>query len=394
MILPSLDQAIAHAEATDTPFFYKTEEAGGTDWFIFNYGLFSRYSDFLDPPWAKELRGITYNAETGVCFPSIHKFFNYNEGEDQSYRALKDIGIVSVQPKEDGSLIQPIVHHGKIYAKTRGTFRSFQARRAQAIIYHNNRLYNFITGCWDGMLFDGIRCLPLFEYVSPENQVVVHYPTESLRLIQVRAIEGGWYLDPHHVFEEIYIHDFQGDSFIPPQFYSTDAWTLDRLLEDCDTERNSEGWVVRFNTGTFIKMKTRWYQDLHPVLGDDTLPEHRLISMVLNNTIDDVISVLDPSSFKREQIDQIIKTTVNWARTTSEKSYHTLVVDAPVLSRKDFALKYKKDPLFHIMMPCFVAAAAGSPDLEQQIEQSVKTFAEKNFASSLTTARNFLQKNQ
>ena len=56
-------------------FYFKDEIVDGIPFRIFNYRL-GTFSDFNDNEGSLELRGLTFNLETGEKFLGLHKFFN------------------------------------------------------------------------------------------------------------------------------------------------------------------------------------------------------------------------------------------------------------------------------------------------------------------------------
>ena len=144
----------------------------------------------------------------------------------------------------------------------------------------------------------------------------------------------------------------------------SDVGTLDELVELSHSVEDREGWIIEFNNGLFIKIKTSWYCELHGLLTDDLYREHILVNYILDEKIDDVLGQIPETEVEaHERIDKIInvvKHSVAEKVTDILKSYD-LFLEGGVgkdwegelrlqLMRKTFALKYRKDKNFAYVM--------------------------------------------
>jgi len=279
-------------------FYYKDEYVKELDlnFRIYNYNL-SDVDEFIKfGPLSFEMRGLTINLENPkLIFPSIHKIFNYKENILTTDYEFEDI---EIREKLDGSLIQPIIYKDKIIFKTKGTFNSYQAELANKLLDDN--LKKFILD-----MYYEYGYYPLFELVSPDNQIVVKYNDSKLVLIQLRNLWNLKYI-PYYKLEQ-YANKYK-IPYAKIQLLSNKS--KNKLLELANTLIGIEGWVIQktFNEKytDFIKLKTKWYLDLHHIMSPDNLMPHKVIEMILNEEIDDVLSQLAENSPKRKEIEDII----------------------------------------------------------------------------------------
>jgi len=263
-------------------FFEKKVTVRDTEVSLFNYFLAS-YNDFV-PEYATELRGLCFvhnNEGESTPFLGLHKFFNLNENESTIIDVVKYKKIKSVQEKLDGSIINfVLLPSGRVVAKSKMSFDSSQAISAQEMIDSNSGLY---YGIWD-LLRQGKH--PIFEYVSPKNQVVVGYNETRLVLLQVRKSDGSYVKTKK-------LKSYADDLGV--ELAKTYKYSLEQMIEMVETKKNLEGWVIRFDDG-FIKLKTRLYLDLHGTVSDVYKSVHTIATSVIDEKIDDIISGLPAGS--------------------------------------------------------------------------------------------------
>ena len=267
---------------------------------IFNYRL-ATYENFINPINdlslnGLELRGLTFIFnKDGSLFKRyllMEKFFNINENKGTQLTDLNKLKIKSVYNKEDGSVISFVkLPNGKVVAKSKASFDSYQANKANFIYNNDNDIKSFVND----MLNNEI--VPIFEYVSPFNKIVINYTNDELILLKLRDNETGEYINIDNITEEWNIK-------VPEKF----NYTLDELEELSKSVEYKEGWVIEFDNGLKAKKKTEWYFSLHKLFTEDLNKENYLIEKIIKEEIDDVISILDNSpyhDFIREKVNKI-----------------------------------------------------------------------------------------
>lgn len=235
-----------------------------------------------------DMRGMTFvfNKDGSLYkrFLMLPKFFNLNQVESTQYDKLKDKKIVSVTIKEDGSLIGVMeLPNGQIFTKTIGSFDNEQTNGAMKILNSNEKLKNFCKTCLEE------DYTPIFEYVSWDNRIVLKYSKPELRFIGVRNNSDGIFI-PGYKFPHKYI----GTRVIK----NIEKITLDELINMAKESKDKEGWVVEFEDGQMIKIKTDWYFNMHSIRTENIFREDYVIKNYLEQKLDDILSQLDKEEDK------------------------------------------------------------------------------------------------
>ncbi len=314
----------------------------------FNYRLIG-YNDFLyplgedSPIKAFELRGITFVFNTDGSlykrFILMNKFFNLNQVEETQFNLIKDIPIKHIYDKCDGSVINFItLPNGRILSKSKMCVDNEQALAAYNIYNSTPAIKEMVSWALDRDI------MPIMEYVSPTNRVVLKYKKSDLILLKFRHLETGEYLDLS-IYPKI-----SELNTVKTEKIST--WG--DLISQQDVIKDKEGWVITLENGMMIKLKTKWYCDLHHTLTESIHREDFLIEKTVKEEIDDVIGLVDPDDTEvLAIIDSVIQVTTEYIIKT------TKIVDSKVKefyekyngSRKDFVLNYgKKDKYFSYTM--------------------------------------------
>lgn len=287
-----------------------------------------------------ELRGITFVFNTdGSLFKRyllMHKFFNLNQTENTLYDVVKNYTIDSIFNKEDGSLATFVkLPNGKVVGKTKMGFDNDQALAINDIYLTNSDIKRVVDYLLDREL------VPMFEYVAPDNKIVLNYFERNLILIKVRNNKTGEYVDLSTL-------DLDGISVVEKENY-----TLNELIELSKTLEDKEGWVVVFTNGLHIKIKTEWYFRVHMLLTDDIQKENKLIEYILDEKIDDILTQIPLNDVftrnKIENISEIVLREVNNLSNDIENSYNEYL--EMNISERDYAINFRtKNQLFSYVM--------------------------------------------
>lgn len=229
-----------------------------------------------------DMRGMTFvfNKDGTLYkrFLMMPKFFNLDQVETTQYDVVRKKQIKYITNKEDGSLIAFMeLPNGEVFAKTIGSFSNEQVDAAMSIYNSDEKLQSFIK------VLHAVDCTPLFEYVSLDNRIVLKYGNPELRFLGVRNNETGDYLNHSALMIEspVKCAEVYRDK------------TLRELIELSKTVEDKEGWVVEFEDGQMIKVKTTWYFKLHSLRTDNIFREDFIIESYLSEKIDDIYSQLD-----------------------------------------------------------------------------------------------------
>lgn len=342
--LPTYEECREICDANDNFLFFESkQELDGYNISIFNYRL-ATPQNFKNPIVGKnisanELRGLTFvfdnDGKVWKRFLLLDKFWNMNQSECSMYSVVKNYKIKNIYSKEDGSIASFIqLPNGKVYGRSKTSFISDQAIEIQKIYDNWPNIQSFVNWCMDNDI------VPIFEYVAPTNRIVVPYANTDLILLRMRDNLTGEYLDIDN-----YVDKLDGISIAE----NIKGLTLDDLVELQSVESGKEGWIVQFENGKMVKIKTQWYQSLHGLFTMELERENTLIALIINETIDDVLSQLsETETRKREEVQKITDVINNFIKKKSEE------IDELMKEFKgdvrDFAIKNNKNPNFRFCM--------------------------------------------
>lgn len=251
------------------------------DYFVIDYVYAD--SDTFATPVLKEGRGLKFDRDGLLIGRPFHKFFNLGEKPETAINALDWTSRIEVETKHDGSMIHPVMLGNEIVLMTRKGYTD-TARQCEA-------------ECdvpWDEMrdfLRRGIT--PIYEYTSPNNQIVVPYEKPELRLLAARDMLTG-------VYVPVYTKNTR-QSFVDGEFY------LDGFIEEVRNLKGEEGVVLVWPNGQRVKMKADEYVSLHRNI-DLAASEARLLEVVLNGNVDDLLPLLPETRAQsvREFTDEVL----------------------------------------------------------------------------------------
>jgi len=236
----------------------KEEVVDGVTVTIFSYMV--QMKDTFDSPLALEFRGSVFRNDTGECIcRPFKKFFNVGEREETLPEKF-DFEFARFYTKHDGSLLTPVLLNDKIFWKTKKSFYSDVAVKASR---HFDSL-----GFSEAQLQILKKAMEthtlIYEYVGPDNRIVLDYSEE--KLIPLGSCEIGT-----GIFSPSPLH-IQSVKF-------DDIYEMEGI----------EGFVIHID-GLIVKMKTKWYLDRHKVC-TEFLPK-RMIQATLDDSVDDVIATV------------------------------------------------------------------------------------------------------
>lgn len=230
-------------------------------------------------------RGLVLDvANKAVVATPFPKFFNYGElpqnfqnGTLSTYTPDEPYAITE---KMDGSLGIVFKYRGKLYAITRGSFQSDQAKWASAWLQQNGS-EPYLT---EGNTF-------LFEIIYPENRVVIPYDYAAMVLLAAYNRDGfEWEYGNLKNFGVV------ANLRVTNQLQ---RHSLEQLLEMAKTlPANQEGWVIRFQNGYRVKIKGDPYCRVHRIISNVT--PLRVWEMMMNGDSMDEIRKQLPEELLRD----------------------------------------------------------------------------------------------
>jgi hypothetical protein len=210
--------------------------------------------------------------------------------------------------------------------------------------------------------------MPIFEYVSPTNRVVLKYKETDLVLLRLRCLETGKYLglSTYPELSEVRVVDTENHS------------TWEELNSLAETVTDKEGWVVTLEDNDeldLVKKKTTWYCDRHHLLTDDVYRE----DFIIRKTVDqDDFEVLDI-------IDRVVSTTIEYVKVTVKKTEETIELFETEFNsdKKEFVLGYGKKDKF---LSYTLAVVNGKTDVLEAVQKDLLDNTTK-----LERARSFIE---
>lgn len=376
--LPSYNECVEMCEKNDSPFYEAKVIVDGYNVSLFNYRLASS-SDFKTYK-SREMRGIcfVFNKDGSLFkrFILLEKFFNLNQVPESMYSVVKDYKIKAISNKEDGSIASFVkLPNDKIVGKSKMGFDNEQADGINRVYKNNKDVNSFVKWCLDNDI------VPIFEYVSASNRIVLRYTNEELILLRLRDNKTGKHLN---IIDHL---DKLGSIRIAP--FEDDHKDLDSLISNVTNSIDKEGVVVQsedsFGNDFFYKIKGKWYCERHGLLTNDIYREHIIIGYILDDKIDDILGQIpedEKEAHERiEKIIAIVKRVIDEKVQDIKKSYQVYLDMGS--NNKEYALKfYKKEPNFGYVMQM----AKGQDPYELAKEWL------RDKTKRLMIARDFLQK--
>lgn len=289
-----------------------------------------QFDGLFDNEIRTEMRGITFVDEK-TPFIALHKFFNLNQRAHTMYDVLKDKKIVEVTEKVDGSMINPVFVNDKIYMKSMFSINeSVQSKKATEIVLNNSEYEKWIRD------MNSLNLYPIFEYTSnsPEEQIILKYEKTELILLQIRDSRGN-YLDVESFDSPFKLRKNYGFK------------TLKEISDYMGDVEDIEGFVVRFEDGMMIKMKSEWYFERHAFY-EDNFTNKAIFTSILDNTIDDILS---KNSSTIKEYDKIrINAYIGYVSNYINDVMHYVMDIDYNHNRKELAINNRQDEYFDLIM--------------------------------------------
>lgn len=285
----------------------------------------------------RECRGIGFDKSTGVIIRRPpHKFFNLNEREET--RRVNWGSPHRFLEKMDGSCISvyKTLNSRMIWGTPAGetVFTPMVEEFVKANPQYQAVAELLVDSGWT----------PAFEFCSRKNRVVLDHPVDRLVLHSVRNIVMGDYLpyDQMKAFEEYGIEVVKAHELN----------TIDDAVKYIDGREDTEGLIVRFDSGHMIKMKTEWYCALHSVTTGIRF-EKDALSLIMSGTLDDAKPFLpqdmaDKLDDYARQVHEGLMQSARYVAECIQDVYWLFGED-----KKRYAEAFRDDPFFAFIMGVF-----------------------------------------
>jgi T4 RnlA family RNA ligase len=345
--LPTYEDCVEICSIENSAFYESMVIVDGYNISLFNYRLAS-YSDFISKPFAKEIRGLcfVFNNDGSIYdrFILLEKFFNLNQVPETLYSVVKNYKIKFVNNKEDGSIASFIkLPNGKIIGRSKMGFDNDQADGINRVYKTNKDVKSFVDYCIS------MDYTPVFEFVAPNNRIVLRYPSEELILLRLRDNLTGKHIDIRDHLDKV------GSIRVAP--FEDEIHDLDQLIELTATQVDKEGSIVtcedEHGRDFFFKIKTPWYCQRHGLLTNDIYREHIIIEYILDDNIDDILGQIPEDEKEAHQriqkIISIVKRALNKKVSEIQSAYNDFVKIGS--DKKYYSINHEDgNPNFHPVM--------------------------------------------
>lgn len=295
------------------------------NYIIFNYGVNADFSN----PVVKECRGIILSSGNfQVLCRGFDKFGNYGE----SYADTIDWSTARVQEKVDGSIMKVWFYDDKWHVSTNGTIDAYSNIGS---FCSSGKSYGqlFDEGAEDAGL-DYSKLDPaytyIFELVSPEAPIVIHYPKTTIYHTGTRHNDTGLEVNADiGVKKPKEYHLNSLDECIEAAKMINNDTTLDSI--------HDEGYVVVDKNWHRIKIKSPDYLKSHYFLMYNNPTDARVISIIRSGEVSEVCAYF-PAFM--EYVDEI-NGKINKLASDIRLYIRQCLTDATIMDRKTFFLSHK-----------------------------------------------------
>ena len=226
----------------------------------------------------RECRGLMFDRDGRIMARRLHKFFNVNERDETQDRYI-DLGKHHViLEKLDGSMITPIRVGDDLRFATKMGINEI-SMQAEVFVANHPMIYEFC----DEMM--RMEWTPIFEWCSRKQKIVIDHPEDRLVLLAIRDTETGGYMN----YEDM-VNQVNGRFEVVRQFEGN-IQNMNHLIQHTRDLQGEEGYIIRFDDGTMVKIKSDWYVTRHKAK-DAISFEKNVISMIVNGEVDDVKAML------------------------------------------------------------------------------------------------------
>jgi RNA ligase len=235
----------------------------------------------------RECRGMIFNQDGELISRPYAKFFNVGEKEETQLNKVNLYKSHIVLEKLDGSMIRPIPTSEGFNLATKAGVTEI-SQQAEVFISDKPHYAKFIHSMFDGKL------TPIFEWVSRKNRIVVDYENDNLILTAIRNTEMGNYLPYFNMLD-------LAEHWNIPVVKAVDGLAVQNIelfVKQIREWEDSEGVVLRFDTGHMVKIKSDQYVLRHKTK-DSISQEKNVLQTILNDSIDDLVPLLTPEDADR-----------------------------------------------------------------------------------------------
>jgi RNA ligase len=235
----------------------------------------------------RECRGIKFYPDGRIMARPFHKFFNLGERADPSTVDLSKPHFL--QDKVDGSMIHPAILEDEdrlVFMTKKGNTEV--AKKAEKYFLGDHRYTSFM----EGMLLQGKT--PIFEFTGPSQRIVLNYgKRHRLTLLAVRDTITGEYTE----YDMLSSMGLLNNISFAEKANHFNYHSGEDLHKTISGMEGIEGYVLTFDDGEKLKIKTEEYVIMHRAL-DDLSSKKKVTNLILTGFADDVKPILSDEDRK------------------------------------------------------------------------------------------------
>lgn len=230
--------------------------------------------------WDLESRGLVFDSATGALLSRpLHKFFNVSSPE--SIAELLNSGAVQLYDKLDGSMLGGFVLDGAVRLHTKGGFTE-QSLAAEASMPDQVRA--LVKEAFEA------GYTPVFEWIGPDNRIVIAYDRAEFVLLALRHRTTGVYEDK--AADRLAAkHGVARPAVLATLDNPTDLWAW---ITKVSGMTGIEGVIAASPDGKRMKAKTRSYLSVHKAMSMLGTSRHAFRA-VIEEIDDDLLPLLPPN---------------------------------------------------------------------------------------------------
>ena len=272
--LNHINDVLPHIEGRDE--FIVAERDGYT---VVNYVVASNHTfdmenaEDIGGAIRRECRGLVFDNDGNLMSRPFHKFFNINEREETLSKEIDLAYNHVIMEKVDGSMIRPLIVENCLRLATKMGVTDVAMKAETWLASQDASKKAWLRE----MVEKGVT--PLFEWISPFNQIVIPYEEADLIFLGCRDnTTGEYYFDNEAPFTKV-------------QLYGRVNGNLDEYIAKQRECENREGDIIRFASGHMLKVKNDWYVRIHKTIERITF-DRNIVNLILNSEVDDAIPLL------------------------------------------------------------------------------------------------------
>jgi RNA ligase len=235
----------------------------------------------------RECRGMIFNQKGELISRPYAKFFNIGEKPETQLNKVNLYEPHIVLQKLDGSMIRPIPTAEGFNLATKAGVTDV-AMNAEVFIADKPQYATFIHKCFQRNI------TPIFEWCSRKNRIVVDYPEDQLILTGMRDKTTGCYV----YYDAMLKYATAWNIPVVKAVDGLAVQNIELFVKQIREWEDSEGVVLRFDTGHMVKIKSDQYVLRHKTK-DAINQEKNVLQTILNDSVDDLVPLLTPEDADR-----------------------------------------------------------------------------------------------